>query len=158
MSTVIPRPGGGYRIFTKGASEMIMKKWAINLLGLEYIYLKVRAILYFYLMNRCGYMCGKDGKLERFTKEMQERLVTEVIEPMACDGLRTISIAYKDFVPHKTEDNEVQIDGEPNWDDEDNIVKELTCICVVGIEDPVRPEVSARNHFLKCGAPLPDFD
>lgn len=26
MSTVIPRPGGGYRIFTKGASEMIMKK------------------------------------------------------------------------------------------------------------------------------------
>lgn len=27
MSTVIPRPGGGYRIFTKGASEMIMKKY-----------------------------------------------------------------------------------------------------------------------------------
>jgi len=26
MSTVIPRPGGGYRIFTKGASEMILKK------------------------------------------------------------------------------------------------------------------------------------
>lgn len=86
-------------------------------------------------------MFGKDGKLERFTKEMQERLVSEVIEPMACDGLRTISVAYKDFVPHKAEENEVQIDGEPNWDDEDNIVKELTCICVVGIEDPVRPEV-----------------
>lgn len=26
MSTVIPRKGGGYRLFTKGASEIIMKK------------------------------------------------------------------------------------------------------------------------------------
>ena len=26
MSTVIPRKGGGYRIYSKGASEMVMKK------------------------------------------------------------------------------------------------------------------------------------
>ena len=26
MSTVIPRPGGGYRLFTKGASEMVLTK------------------------------------------------------------------------------------------------------------------------------------
>lgn len=26
MSTVIPREGGGYRILTKGASEMVLKK------------------------------------------------------------------------------------------------------------------------------------
>lgn len=26
MSTVVPKPGGGYRLFTKGASEIIMKK------------------------------------------------------------------------------------------------------------------------------------
>lgn len=26
MSTVVPRPGGGYRLFTKGASEIILKK------------------------------------------------------------------------------------------------------------------------------------
>jgi len=31
---------------------------------------------------------------------------------------------------------------EPDWDDEDDIVSGLTCIAVVGIEDPVRPEVS----------------
>lgn len=35
----------------------------------------------------------------------------------------------------------VHIDAEPNWDDEENIVNNLTCLCVVGIEDPVRPEV-----------------
>ena len=27
MSTVVPREGGGYRLFTKGASEIIMKKY-----------------------------------------------------------------------------------------------------------------------------------
>lgn len=48
---------------------------------------------------------------------------------MAENALRTISVAYKD------------ISGTPNWDDEDNLIKDLTCICIVGIEDPVRPEV-----------------
>lgn len=27
MSTVIPRPGGGFRLFTKGASEMVLTKY-----------------------------------------------------------------------------------------------------------------------------------
>lgn len=62
-------------------------------------------------------------------------MVRKVIEPMACDGLRTICVAFRDF-PAK--------DGEPNWDKENEILSDLTCIAVVGIEDPVRPEV----HFL----------
>jgi len=31
--------------------------------------------------------------------------------------------------------------AEPQWEDEDDVVSQLTCIAVVGIEDPVRPEV-----------------
>lgn len=50
---------------------------------------------------------------------------------MASDGLRTICVAYRDFSG----------DPEPNWEDENNILSDLTAICVVGIEDPVRPEV-----------------
>lgn len=38
--------------------------------------------------------------------------------------------------------NEFQLRAEPNWEEEDEIVTRLTCLCVVGIEDPVRPEVS----------------
>lgn len=79
---------------------------------------------------------------------MQERLVRQVIEPLACDGLRTISIAYRDFVPGKAQINEVHIESEPNWDDEENIVNNLTCLAVVGIEDPVRPEVP--EAIRKC--------
>ncbi|XP_034474940.1 plasma membrane calcium-transporting ATPase 2 isoform X2 [Drosophila innubila] len=122
MGTVIPRPNGGYRLYTKGASEIIMKK--------------------------CSFIYGHEGTLEKFTRDMQERLIREVIEPMACDGLRTISVAYRDFVPGKAALNEVHIDGEPNWDDEENIMTNLTCLCVVGIEDPVRPEVP--DAIRKC--------
>ena len=35
------------------------------------------------------------------------RLVQTVIEPMAKDGLRTICLAYRDFVPTKAEKNQV---------------------------------------------------
>ncbi len=84
---------------------------------------------------------------------MQERLLHQVIEPMACDGLRTISIAYRDFVRGKSEINQVHIGpregaDDPNWEDEENIVTNLTCLCVVGIEDPVRPEVP--DAIKKC--------
>ncbi|XP_066246914.1 plasma membrane calcium-transporting ATPase 2 isoform X3 [Euwallacea similis] len=155
MSTVIPRREGGYRLFTKGASEMIL--------------------------NKCAFIYGHDGRLEKFTRDMQERLLKQVIEPMACDGLRTISVAYKDFVPGKAAINEVHIDNEPNWEDEDNIVSNLTCLCVVGIEDPVRSEVpdaikkcqkagitvrmvtgdnvnTARSIATKCGIVKPNED
>ena len=62
-----------------------------------------------------------------------------VIEPMAKDGLRTISLAYRDFVPGKADKNQVKFDpntGEPNWDQmgEDNVIANMTCICIVGIE------------------------
>ncbi|XP_022124411.1 plasma membrane calcium-transporting ATPase 3 isoform X5 [Pieris rapae] len=154
MSTVVPHKGG-YRLYTKGASEIVLKK--------------------------CAFIYGHEGRLEKFTRDMQDRLVRQVIEPMACDGLRTISVAYRDFVPGKAEINQVHIDQEPNWDDEDNIVNNLTCLCVVGIEDPVRPEVpeairkcqkagitvrmvtgdnvnTARSIAVKCGILKPTDD
>lgn len=121
MSTVIELPRKeGYRVFTKGASEIILKK--------------------------CVYIHGKEGKLDRFSKDDQDRVVKTIIEPMAAEGLRTIGVAYKDYVRRKpVTPNEVQIESEPNWEDEDAIVSRLTCLTIVGIEDPVRPEVS---HYL----------
>lgn len=61
-------------------------------------------------------------------------MVKKVIEPMACQGLRTICLAFRDF----------PADAEPDWDSENEIVSDLACITVVGIEDPVRPEVPQR--------------
>lgn len=56
---------------------------------------------------------------------------------MASEGLRTICLGYRDFPAS---------DGEPDWDNENDILSGLTCICVVGIEDPVRPEVSGYTN------------
>lgn len=155
MSTVVPRKNGGFRLYCKGASEIVMKK--------------------------CAFIYGHNGKLETLTSDMQDRLLRQVIEPMANDGLRTISIAYRDFVPQKAEINQVHIDSEPNWEDEEYTVQNLTCLCVVGIEDPVRDEVpeairqcqsagitvrmvtgdninTARSIAIKCGIITPTDD
>ncbi|XP_041348838.1 plasma membrane calcium-transporting ATPase 2-like isoform X2 [Gigantopelta aegis] len=116
MSTVIKLDNNaGYRLLTKGASEIVLKK--------------------------CNYMFHTDGTIKEFTANDQEEMVHSVIEPMASDGLRTICIAYKDFVKGEAEPNDVPIKSEPDWEDEDSIVLGLTYICVVGIEDPVRDEV-----------------
>lgn len=71
MSTVVPKSDAqkGYRMYSKGASEIILKK--------------------------CKYMLNKDGKPEPFKSQDLDNVVKNVIEPMASDGLRTISLAYK---------------------------------------------------------------
>ncbi|CAH8854419.1 unnamed protein product [Trichobilharzia szidati] len=129
MSTVIKnleadRPG--YTVFTKGASEMVLKK--------------------------CTYILDANGEPKPFTVANQESLVRDVIEPMAGDGLRTIGIAYKSYIDSAVgvATNEVPLKrGQtPDFDDEDTVVSNLTCIGIVGIEDPVRPEVPAA--IRKC--------
>lgn len=153
MSTVIPREGGGYLLYSKGASEIVLKK--------------------------CSHIRDKNGELKKFTPQMLNELVRTVIEPMAVDGLRTLSLAYREFVPGSAQENQVHIDKEPNWDNEDYIVSNLTAIAIVGIEDPVRPEVpeairkcqragitvrmvtgdninTARSIATKCGILKPD--
>ena len=89
-----------------------------------------------YMTLSCGSRCNKiltaSGEARAFKPRDRDNLVKNVIEPMASEGLRTICLAYRDFPT---------ADGEPDWDNEGHILTGLTCIAVVGIEDPVRPEV-----------------
>ncbi|KAL4646357.1 plasma membrane calcium-transporting ATPase 2 isoform X6 [Arapaima gigas] len=112
MSTVIKLPSGGFRLYSKGASEIMLKK--------------------------CSHILNGAGEPRVFRPRDRDEMVKKVIEPMACDGLRTICVAYRDFSGNP----------EPEWDEENNIVTDLTAICVVGIEDPVRPEVP--DAIRKC--------
>uniref|UniRef100_A0A8C6L1S4 Calcium-transporting ATPase n=1 Tax=Nothobranchius furzeri TaxID=105023 RepID=A0A8C6L1S4_NOTFU len=112
MSTVIKLPDGSFRMYSKGASEIILKK--------------------------CNQILNEVGEPRAFRPRDKDEMVKKVIEPMACDGLRTICVAYRDFPRNP----------EPNWDDENNILNDLTAICIVGIEDPVRPEVP--DAIQKC--------
>ncbi|XP_051687864.1 plasma membrane calcium-transporting ATPase 2 isoform X6 [Oryctolagus cuniculus] len=112
MSTVIKLPDGSFRMYSKGASEIVLKK--------------------------CCRILNGAGEPRVFRPRDRDEMVKKVIEPMACDGLRTICVAYRDFPSSP----------EPDWDNENHILSELTCICVVGIEDPVRPEVP--EAIRKC--------
>uniref|UniRef100_A0A8C6NJA3 Calcium-transporting ATPase n=1 Tax=Nothobranchius furzeri TaxID=105023 RepID=A0A8C6NJA3_NOTFU len=113
MSTVLKMADGSYRMFSKGASEILLKK--------------------------CCKILIANGEPKVFRPRDRDDMVKKVIEPMASEGLRTICLAYRDFPVS---------DGEPDWDNENDILTGLTCICVVGIEDPVRPEVP--DAISKC--------
>ena len=123
MSTVV-KYNQGYRLFSKGASEIVL--------------------------NKCGYYLNADCKAIRLSQDNIEDTIRNVVEPMACDGLRTISVAYRDFMPEGTgnDPNVTYYDEVPDWEDESLILKDFTCICLVGIEDPVRPEVP--DAIKKC--------
>ncbi|XP_036286955.1 plasma membrane calcium-transporting ATPase 2 isoform X3 [Pipistrellus kuhlii] len=112
MSTVIKLPDESFRMYSKGASEIVLKK--------------------------CCKILNESGEPRVFRPRDRDEMVKKVIEPMACDGLRTICVAYRDFPSSP----------EPDWDNENDILNDLTCICVVGIEDPVRPEVP--EAIRKC--------
>uniref|UniRef100_A0A158QHM2 Calcium-transporting ATPase n=1 Tax=Rodentolepis nana TaxID=102285 RepID=A0A158QHM2_RODNA len=121
-------------------------------------------------LSRCKWMLDGSGETVPFSPKDQDNLTRDVIEAMAGDGLRTIGIAFKRFPA---------TEKEPNWDDEDSILNDLTCVGIVGIEDPVRPEVppairqcqnagitvrmvtgdnvnTARSIATKCGILRPD--
>ncbi|XP_054632680.1 plasma membrane calcium-transporting ATPase 1-like isoform X2 [Dunckerocampus dactyliophorus] len=112
MSTVLRNHDGSYRMFSKGASEILLRK--------------------------CCKILMENGAAKAFKPLDREKLMNTVIEPMASEGLRTICLAYKDFTAT----------DEPDWDNESDILAGLTCIAVVGIEDPVRPEVP--DAIKKC--------
>ena len=50
-----------------------------------------------YLQCRCSWILSR-GEVQRFTEADRDLLVSNVIESMASDGLRTICLAYKNFV------------------------------------------------------------
>ncbi|XP_071510337.1 plasma membrane calcium-transporting ATPase 4-like isoform X2 [Diadema antillarum] len=146
MSTAIPLPEGGFRLYSKGASEIMLSK--------------------------CEYILDESGEAQPFSMADKEKVVKDVIEKWAMEGLRTLCLAYKDITRDKPT---------PKWDMENTVVKELTCVALVGIEDPVRAEVppaiadcqsagitvrmvtgdnvnTARSIAIKCGILKPGDD
>ncbi|KAG9408090.1 hypothetical protein AC1031_021324 [Aphanomyces cochlioides] len=109
MSVVIPLGENKFRIYTKGASEIVM--------GL------------------CTSVQNLDGSVTTFDDARKKTVNTTVIEKYAAQAYRTLCLAYRDV--EATVD---EIKDASQWSDED-IEKDLTCVAVVGIEDPVREEV-----------------
>lgn len=101
-------------LYCKGASEMVLK-------------------------DCTTYLDVSSGKLERTPLDDALRLkIEKKIGDMAKSGLRTICVAYRDV---STENwSEKDADG-VYLVPEDQLERELTCIGVVGIKDPIRATV-----------------
>ncbi|EGZ24296.1 hypothetical protein PHYSODRAFT_541858 [Phytophthora sojae] len=106
MSVVVRRSATTCRVYTKGATEVV--------LGL------------------CQNMQRVDGSFEGLDDARKAKIGAEVIEKYASQAYRTLCLAYRDL--------DVPAEETVNWSDED-VEKNLTCVAIVGIEDPVRPEV-----------------
>ncbi|KAG7393121.1 hypothetical protein PHYPSEUDO_012457 [Phytophthora pseudosyringae] len=106
MSVVVKRSSTTCRIYTKGATEVV--------LGL------------------CSKMKRLDGSVASLDANQKEIIGTSIIEKFASQGYRTLCLSYRDV---ETSAEEIS-----QWTDDD-IETDLTCITIVGIEDPVRKEV-----------------
>ncbi|XP_068932078.1 LOW QUALITY PROTEIN: plasma membrane calcium-transporting ATPase 2-like [Petaurus breviceps papuanus] len=113
MSTVLKLSSGGFLMFTKGPSEIVLTK--------------------------CCKILNKMGEPVELTNTKKREIVQNVIEPMTSEGLQTICLAVREFS---------DLEKEPDWDKEEDIVTKLTCIALVGIEDPIRPEIPSA--IRKC--------
>ena len=69
MSTVIKLPGGGYRLFTKGASEIVLAK--------------------------CTHIMAENGRIASLTEVDKKEILSNVVQNMASRALRTIGLAYR---------------------------------------------------------------
>ena len=81
MSTIIKcNDTSGYMLFSKGASEMVLSK--------------------------CAYYMDASGHVVSMSPEKIDSLIKEVVEKMASNGLRTICIASRRFLPDEEPNKE----------------------------------------------------
>lgn len=124
MTTVVKTSETGvYLLFAKGAPEIILDK--------------------------CSFIrISKEDKIDSLNQVKRNKLIKDIVEAMGRHGLRTICVAYKEFRPKslKLNDNSPlnieYYDTIPDWNNEEVLINYMTCICILGIEDPVRIEVN----------------
>ncbi|OQR83561.1 P-type ATPase (P-ATPase) Superfamily, partial [Achlya hypogyna] len=106
MSVVVRLSAQSCRVFTKGASEIVL--------------------------DLCTAQQQLDGTVRPLDASQKQHVYTSVIEKYAGQAYRTLCLAYRDIA--------LPLEEVKSWSD-DEIEKDLTCVAIVGIEDPVRDEV-----------------
>ena len=114
MSWAVPRDQGGYRLYSKGAQEVIL--------------------------SRCAMVVGENAEPEKLTEEKLHDM-TEVALAYSRRGMRCLALAYRDlpadFQLESLSSTVKNSDGSQACEAETDLV----AVALVGIEDPLRPEV-----------------
>ncbi|KAJ3515894.1 hypothetical protein NLJ89_g1472 [Agrocybe chaxingu] len=127
MGVVIRKPSGGYRVYFKGASEILAKKSTSHI-----------------VVNQDGkYPAG--GIETKPIDEIAQDNISRTIIFYANQTLRTISLCYRDFESWPPRGMSRDENGDVPFED---LSKDLTLIGITGIEDPLRDGV--REAVAKC--------
>jgi len=121
-SWVVPTPHGGWRLFCAGAADEVLK--------------------------RCVEVVDGAGVVRPLDAKAREGVASRHVRRFAADAMRTVGLAYRDFAEHMHMDD-------AEWDalsaqlaDADGgaalaCETHLVLLGVLGVHDPVRPEVPA---------------
>ncbi|KAI9369094.1 hypothetical protein BJX61DRAFT_177671 [Aspergillus egyptiacus] len=125
MGVVYKVSEGQYRLLVKGAAEIMVDKCSRRV------------------------DCDSDSLSVVTATDKDKQQVLDTIESYAKKSLRTIGLVYKDFsTPSWPPAETVRPNDEPESADFDSIFCEMTWLGVMGIQDPLRPEVPAA--IQKC--------
>ncbi|KAJ5384499.1 hypothetical protein N7517_002410 [Penicillium concentricum] len=124
MGVVYRVPGVGYRLLVKGASELMVAVCTSEIMNID---------------------TSKERPDVEQLSEEQKQHILELIDNYARKSLRTIGMVYKDFTAWPPAEAKNSEDSSANFDD---FFHGMTWIGVVGIQDPLRPEVP--EAIRKC--------
>nr|CCA14985.1 plasma membrane calcium ATPase putative [Albugo laibachii Nc14] len=95
------------------------------------------------VLDLCENLIQMDGSVIPLESVEKEGIKDRILEKYASQGYRTLCLAYRDINASASELEK--------WSDDD-LEKDLTCVAIVGIEDPVRSEVpDAIRDCKKAG-------
>ncbi|CAI7571315.1 unnamed protein product [Penicillium pancosmium] len=126
MGVVYRHHGSGYRLLVKGASEIMVDACNTQITDIDMTE-----------KNLCAVSLS----------EKERQVILETIDQYAKRSLRTIGIVYKDFASWPPKEAKLHEDDN-SAADFDDVFRNMTWVGVVGIKDPLRPEVP--QAIRKC--------
>lgn len=118
MGVVIRLKSGGYRFLVKGAAEILLAKATRELVDVS------------------------EESLQECNLSNSSRCqLSSDINHFASDSLRTIAMVYKDFQQWPPAGAET-LEGDSSMAVFEDVFKEMTLLCIVGIQDPLREGVA----------------
>lgn len=118
MGVVIRLASGSYRLLVKGAAEILLAKATKEIINVS-----------------------QESLEERPLSDSSRNLVSSTIEKFASNSLRTIAMLYRDFQQWPPADADV-LEDESSMAVFEDIFKDMTFLCIVGIQDPLRDGVT----------------
>lgn len=125
MGVVYREPTTGYRLLVKGAAELMVDACSTTVTDMD----------------------SSKGLMAEDLSEEEKQKILHTITSYAGQSLRTIGMVYRDFSSWPPK-NAQALEDDPSAINFEDIFHDMTWVGVVGIQDPLRPEVPAA--IQKC--------